>query len=303
MMTIGSVAGTNNNMQAGYTGMNMQEDSVSKNIQNQIANAQKQLQELSSNENMTLEEKMKKRQEIQQEIATLNQQLRQHQIEQRKEQQKGISMDDMLGGSKQAVKTGNKGSGLSQASMTAIISADSSMKQAKTQGSMASQMEGRAKVLEAELQTDKGKAREKKEEELADLKEKVQKTTEGQMSTLANANEVMKEAAEADRTAEKAESKSGNEDKTGKTAEKAMKESNEAGKTGNESKKAGKTAEKAGNESGKAEGFAESPAGGSVNQENAAAPIGESVNAEVSAAKQVQTTLQAASYTPIDVSL
>ena len=37
---------------------------MSRNIQNQIANAQKQLQELSSNEEMTLEEKMKKRQEF-----------------------------------------------------------------------------------------------------------------------------------------------------------------------------------------------------------------------------------------------
>ena len=62
-------------------------DSVSKNIQNQIANAQQKLQDLSSNEEMSLEDKMKKRQEIQQEINNLNQQLRQHQIEQRKEQQ------------------------------------------------------------------------------------------------------------------------------------------------------------------------------------------------------------------------
>ena len=44
---------------------------------------------------------MKKRQEIQQEITNLNQQLRQHQIEQRKEQQsKKSSMDDMVAGTK-----------------------------------------------------------------------------------------------------------------------------------------------------------------------------------------------------------
>jgi hypothetical protein len=63
---------------------------------------------------MSLEDKMKKRQEIQQEIADLNNQLRQHQIEQRKEQQsKGLSMDDMLGGNRTVAKSGNKGSGLS----------------------------------------------------------------------------------------------------------------------------------------------------------------------------------------------
>ena len=65
-------------------GMTQGNDSVSKNIQNQIANAQQKLQDLSSNEEMSLEDKMKKRQEIQQEINNLNQQLRQHQIEQRK---------------------------------------------------------------------------------------------------------------------------------------------------------------------------------------------------------------------------
>ena len=102
-MTINGISGANT--QAAQIGMNQAMDSYSKNIQNQIANAQKQLQELSSNEEMTLEEKMKKRQEIQQQISDLNMQLRQHQIEQRKEQQsKGASMDDMLGGNRTAAK-------------------------------------------------------------------------------------------------------------------------------------------------------------------------------------------------------
>ena len=117
-------------------GMAQANDSVSKNIQNQIANAQQKLQDLSSNEELSLEDKMKKRQEIQQEITNLNQQLRQHQIEQRKEQQsKKSSMDDMVAGTKNT--SAKKGTGLSQAGMRAMISADSSMKQAKVQGSMA----------------------------------------------------------------------------------------------------------------------------------------------------------------------
>jgi len=49
-----------------------------------------------------------------------------------------------------------------------MISADSSMKRAKVQGSMATQMEGRAGVLESEIKQDAGKGNtEKKEEELA----------------------------------------------------------------------------------------------------------------------------------------
>ena len=129
-------------------GMNMIEsnDSVSKNLQSQIVNAQKQLQEVSANKEMSLEEKMKKRQEIQQQIAELNNQLRQHQMEQRKEQQtKKSSMDDMLGGTKKTTqKAGKQRTGLSQASMTAIISADSAVKMAQVQGSVVTKMEGRA---------------------------------------------------------------------------------------------------------------------------------------------------------------
>ena len=94
-MKVNGISGANNGMQAGSSGRITKLDSVSKNIQNQIANAQKKLQELSSNEELSIEDKMKKRQEIQQEINNLNQQLRQHQMEQRKEQQtKKTSMDD-----------------------------------------------------------------------------------------------------------------------------------------------------------------------------------------------------------------
>ena len=123
-MTINGINGANTQMK--QMGMNQATDSYGRNIQNQIANAQKQLQELSSNENMSLEEKMKKRQEIQQQINDLNMQLRQHQMEQRKEKQqaKSSSMDGMLGGTGNT-KAGGKGTGLSQASMTAMISADS----------------------------------------------------------------------------------------------------------------------------------------------------------------------------------
>ncbi len=63
-MTMSGISGVSS--QATAMGMGLATDSYSRSIQNQIANAQKQLQELSSNKNMTLEEKMAKRQEIQQ---------------------------------------------------------------------------------------------------------------------------------------------------------------------------------------------------------------------------------------------
>ena len=131
---VNSMSGAGGNMRAGRSGAGMTNDPVGKHIQDQIANVQKQMQELSANEDLTIEEKMKKRQELQQEIASLNQQLRQHEIEQRKEEQsKRASAEDKTaaGAGKASEK---KGCGLSQASMHAMISADSSMKQAQAQG-------------------------------------------------------------------------------------------------------------------------------------------------------------------------
>ncbi len=110
-------------------------------------------------------------------------------------------MDDMLGGNRTAAKSGNKGSGLSQASMQAMISADSSMKQAKVQGSVATQMQGRANVLKAEIK--QSGSTEAKEAELADLEQKAVNATASQMNTLAEANKAVSEAAAAERTEKK----------------------------------------------------------------------------------------------------
>jgi len=205
------------NTQAG--GMNMKAtDSVSKNIQNQIANAQKQLQEIPANKNMGIEEKMKKRQEILQEITDLNNQLRQHQMEQRKEKQqaKGSFMNDMLGGSKKtASKAGKQSTGLSQASMKAIMSADSSMAQAQIQGSVAAKMEGRAGVLESEIKLDaaRGGNVETKQKELAEVQQKAEAAETAQLNTLADANKELEAVAKAEDQAEKADDKDKKTDK------------------------------------------------------------------------------------------
>ncbi len=205
-MTINGINGAN--AQMGQMGMNPATDSYSRNIQNQIANAQKQLQELSSNKEMTLEEKMKKRQEIQQQISDLNMQLRQHQMEQRraavsgseKQREKASSRDDILGGTK--AKAGEKSTGLSQANMKAMLSADTSIRQAKVHGSVATEMKGRANVLKAEMK--QSGSTEAKKAELADLEQKAVNATASQMNTLAEANEAVKEAAAAERNDNKA---------------------------------------------------------------------------------------------------
>ena len=283
-MKINGINGANTQM--GQMGMNQATDSYSRNIQSQIANAQKQLQELSSNEEMTLEEKMKKRQEIQQQISDLNMQLRQHQMEQRKEKQqaKGTSMDDMLGGTKGG-KSGSKSAGFSQASMTAMISADSSIKQAKVQGSVATSMEGRAGVLESEIKNNHGSDVTKKQEELADVTQKAQAATASQMNTLAEANKAMEEAAVVERGDNK--TSGAKEEKTGQ-AENIAEKAAESGTNGEKAQDGVSGAE---SQTGNAENVQrdDSTQAGNVQPVETAVP-------EV-------TTAQAAVYAHVDVRL
>ncbi len=210
----GSVNESSNPGAAAYYIGNGTNDTYSKNIQSQIMNKQKELQDLSSQEDLSLEDKMKKRQAIQKEISDLNIELRQHQIEQRKEEQQknGSSMDDMLGDTQQKNVSESKGqsAGLSKASMQAMISAGSSIKKAKVQGNVATDVNGRIGVIEAEIKLDtmRGVETKKKEEELANIQEKAQTVVSSQISTLTDANEKMQEAAK-----EEQKSRSKNNDK------------------------------------------------------------------------------------------
>lgn len=163
-------------------------DSVSKNIQTQIINAQKKLQDLSSNEELSMEEKMKRRQEILKEISDLHNQLRQHQLEQRKEKQEMKGSADVLTPFAED-KTEEKKSGLSTQSMMSMISADAAQMQARVQGSVALKLEGRINVLESEIKLDSMSGNvEAKEEELHKLEDKANKAFTSQMETIAEAN-------------------------------------------------------------------------------------------------------------------
>ena len=87
-------------------------DSFSINIKNEIARKQKEQQEISSNKSLSAEEKMKKRQEIQRQINDLYNQLRQHQIEQRREKQQA---EMSAGNNRAAANEDKQTAGLSDA--------------------------------------------------------------------------------------------------------------------------------------------------------------------------------------------
>lgn len=197
-MNINSVNGKGT--QAGQPGAVKATDSVSKNIQRQIAETQKRLQELSSNDDMSMEEKMKKRQELQKQIYDLQNQLRQHEIQVRRENQQAAKsgMDDMLGGKREATQQKDT-VGISEAGMKAMISADSSMKQAQAQGKVATQLKGKAKVLSGEMKMDRPEIAEEKQEELAELEGKAMNAEAAQSTSLGKALREM-EAASKEKT-------------------------------------------------------------------------------------------------------
>lgn len=219
MMTINNVGGAANSVQPVRANMNGQMDSVSRSIQDQIVNAQKQLQELGANRDMTPEEKMKRRQEIQQEIANLNQQLRQHQIEKRREQQAESTAADKSSNSQKETDASRQNAGFSTTGMQAVLSADASIKQAKVQGSVAAQMEGRAGVLKMEIKLDgaRGGDTSAKQAELAEVEQKAEQAANSQLNTLAEANQTMAEAANTEQTDKKAGSGTETADKADST--------------------------------------------------------------------------------------
>ncbi|MDE7251126.1 MAG: FlxA-like family protein [Lachnospiraceae bacterium] len=191
-MTSNGIDGANTQM--GQMGMNQMADSYSRNIQNQIADAQKQLQELSSNKDMTQEEKMTKRQELQQQISDLNVQLRQHQMEQRREkQQKQSSFDDMIGGNH---KTGAVDTGV-------IISLSTAKEQIAGMKKVRTDLQGKLRTAQTE-------------EEKADLQEKIDNITQNigdkvkaTQDTISDYQEV--EQDKTDKTLDKKEDKKENE--------------------------------------------------------------------------------------------
>ena len=210
-------------MQSGnsMTGIGQGTDAYSRQLQKQISDAQKKLQDISSDENLSPEEKMKKRQEIQQEINDLNIQLRQHQIELRREKQEEKSdspVTELTGGRKNArTGKGSQAGGMSEAGMSAIISADVAAGQARIQGNTAKRMENRAGIIKSEIKMESGDTSDK-EKELAEVEKRAQAASESQMNTLRDMGETLKKAEDSETKEEEKKASGTKEDREEKGA-------------------------------------------------------------------------------------
>lgn len=170
--------------------------------QQQIAQLQQKLQDLAQNDELTMEEKMRKRQEINQQIHTAEQQMRQVQREIREEQNKAKkdSFDEMVSAPKK------KGAdSMSSNKMRSIIAGDQAMKQADGNMQLATEMEGRARVLAGEIATDqqRGVDTTKKEEELAGVEERTDLLKADAIKVAAEAADEIQETSDEERTEKK----------------------------------------------------------------------------------------------------
>ena len=181
-------------------------DPVSKELERQIAEAKQAMQELSTVEGKSPEEKMQERQELQKKITSLEQQLRQHQIEQRKEQQSAKNEVDELTGADRLKNQDGDEAVFSKEGMNALVSADSAMKQAKVQGRVSRQLDAQAKTLRTEIKLDGGRGNaEAKENALADLEQRAAGAMQAQGKTLAEAAQKLRETSEKENEQEEKE--------------------------------------------------------------------------------------------------
>lgn len=204
--SVGSTGGVGGVMLAGVFGQG--DDAQSKSIRKQIERKQQELSELSGKEDISPEEKMKKRQELVKEISDLNMQLRQHQMEKQmqekaerqKERQRAAEASKSTG-SASGKRGQNAAAGLSAEGMSAMLSADASMEQAKVQGSVSNRMENRAAIIKSEMTLEKSeKVLLSKEAALADVEKKAENAANAQAGSLREAVESAEKAAQAQRS-------------------------------------------------------------------------------------------------------
>ena len=151
-------------------------DNETKNLQNQLANKEQRLQRLTSNSELTAEEKAKQRQEIQQQIAELNRKLKMLELEQKKKaeeaakkQEQKVALNEELYAETKEKKSVDKVQSEEEKpraqeserekqapiqNIQQMLAVDSYIQQERVQESVAKNKTGHENVLEAEIQSD-----------------------------------------------------------------------------------------------------------------------------------------------------
>lgn len=181
-------------IQSGQLPISSMQDAETKRLQSQIEEVWRQIQNVTADENMTIEQKQKKKQELEEKMADLQDQLQQHLSEQRREQQE------------ERIKTAEQ-KPYDETGMQSVISSEATMKYAEIQEAAADRMENRAVVLKSEMELDAGRNRgpiKSKEKELMKEEQGAENARSSQMQILGKTNRNLADAVEAEQDPEEA---------------------------------------------------------------------------------------------------
>lgn len=179
---------------------NNQEDSVIKNAQKQIEALRKELQTLSENEDMEPKIKAEKKQELQKQINELNTQIRQREIELRKEKQTANQPSETNPQQRKNEESG--GAGFTKSVTGGLISVSNALKGAKDLNGLNKRLKGRAGELNAEIKADLARGA----DTLAKEKE-LEKVNKGIRSTAPESGKMLNQAKEKLEVSEKEDDK------------------------------------------------------------------------------------------------
>lgn len=157
------------------------EDAAIKNARQQIEALNKQLQALSENEDMDPKTKSEKKQELQKQISDLNTQIRQREIELRREKQEAMPTKN-----NRQEKAEKSSGGFSQSVSDGLISVSNALKGAKALHGLGKRLSGRAGELNAEIKADlaRGADTAAKEKELEKVNKGIKSTAEESIKML-----------------------------------------------------------------------------------------------------------------------
>ena len=177
------------------------DDPVIKSAQSQIEALKKQIQQLAKNEDMDVDTKREKRQELQQQISDLNATIRQRQMELRnKKQQENMAKaeTERAKNEPETVKEAKQAGAFTTRGLNAVLSAGNAMDISKAQGDLATKLEGRANELKSEIALDKSRGADtrQKSDELSKVSRGAKKAKSGQIGTLGKAVKELSDAAD-----------------------------------------------------------------------------------------------------------
>ncbi|MEO3946265.1 FlxA-like family protein [Gorillibacterium sp. CAU 1737] len=175
-------------------------DSALKAIQSQIADLKQKLESLSANKEMSKEAKDARRKELQQQIQELNKQLMQRRAEIREEQRQKVAEAAQRRESAQPKTQEEQDREELLASVHNAVGISTSMQQMKTRQTVKTRLEGEARVLGAEVKTDRGRGLlvAGKEDKLGELNSQIDEVTMDLMGDVSKVNKKLKEVRESD---------------------------------------------------------------------------------------------------------